>query len=52
MSPKRGTSCAALSRIFHQIKMCQRIERNDSTYSLLPKNEEIGGIFVFSGSEL
>jgi hypothetical protein len=40
---------------FHQIKVCQRIGKKDSTYtrtSRQPKNEEIGDIFVISGLEL
>ncbi len=38
---------------FHQRKMRKPIGRKDSTgTSRLPKNDEIGGIFVFSGSEI
>ncbi len=39
------------SRVFHQIKMCQRIGRK-VTYNPPPKNEKIRGIFLLSGSEL
>jgi hypothetical protein len=37
---------------FYQIKECQRLEIKEFYTSRLLKNEEIGGIFVFSGSEL
>jgi hypothetical protein len=37
---------------FHKSKVCQRIERMGVCTSRPQKNEEIGGIFVFSGSQL
>jgi hypothetical protein len=38
-------------RIFHHIKVYFRIGRKDSIQAACQKNEEIGGIFVFSGSK-
>ncbi len=48
MSPKRAAPC----RIFSSNKSVPANRKKGFYTCRLPKNEEIGGIFVFSGSEL